>query len=324
MANSRASSGIPGAGRAERKAAKGGNGQRGEEALARGMGWFSLALGATELVAPRAFARLIGAPETPSLTRVLGLREIASGVGILSEKRPVGWMWSRVAGDVMDLAYLGAAFGARNARAGRLALATAAVAGATAIDGLCSLRLMRAAERENGAAPGHVRTTHAIAINRTPEQIYAFWRELGNLPRFMRHLESVESRGENRSHWVACGPMGKRIEWDAEITEDRPNRRIAWKSLEGADVDHRGSVTFENGPGGRGSMVRVELEYRPPAGIAAATIASLFGEAPEQKIRQDLRRLKQLRETGEIPTTEGQPSARTRAAAAVTTRERGR
>jgi uncharacterized membrane protein len=171
-------------------------------------------------------------------------------------------------------------------------------------------RRQRETEEQRGAPAGHVRTTHTIAINRTPEQVYAFWRELRNLPRFMRHLESVEPRGEKRSHWVACGPIGTRVEWDAEIVEDRENRRISWASLESADVDSRGSVEFAPGPGGRGTLVRVELEYRPPAGVAAAKLASLFGEAPEQKIREDLRRLKQLLETGEIATTEGQPSGR--------------
>jgi uncharacterized membrane protein len=148
-----------------------------------------------------------------------------------------------------------------------------------------------------------------MTINRSPQDLFNFWRNLENLPRFMRHLESVQNFGQ-RSHWVARGPLGVRVEWDAEIYRERPNEMIAWRSLEGADVDNTGSVHFTPAPVGRGTEVRVVLKYDPPAGKAGAAVAKLFGKAPEQQIREDLRRFKQLMEAGEVPTTEGQTSCR--------------
>src|SRR5260370_25086851 len=109
----------------------------------------------------------------------------------------------------------------------------------------------------------------------------------------MRHLESVQVQG-NRSHWVAKGPLGTCVEWDAEIYNENPNEMIAWRSLEGADVDSTGSVHFTPAPGGRGTDVRVVLKYNPPAGKLGAAIAKLFGSEPDQQIRDDLRRFKQL------------------------------
>lgn len=149
-----------------------------------------------------------------------------------------------------------------------------------------------------------------FTIDRSPDELYSFWRQLENLPRFMKHLERVDVLDERRSHWVARGPAGTRIEWDAEIIEDAPNQRITWRSLEGADVENDGSIHFYPAPGDRGTEVRVSLAYVPPAGKLGATIAKLFGENPEQQVRDDLRRFKSLMEAGEIPTTEGQPSGR--------------
>jgi uncharacterized membrane protein len=150
----------------------------------------------------------------------------------------------------------------------------------------------------------------AFTIQRSPEELYSYWRKLENLPRFMKHLERVEVLDERRSHWVARGPAGTHVEWDAEILEDAPNQRITWRSLEGADVANDGTVRFQAAPGDRGTEVRVSLSYSPPAGKLGATVARLFGENPEQQVRDDLRRFKNLMEAGEIPTTEGQPSGR--------------
>src|SRR5207248_4097226 len=117
---------------------------------------------------------------------------------------------------------------------------------------------------------------------------------------FMRHVVSVSNTGDGRWHWIAKGPAGLRVEWDAEVVEDRPNELISWRSLPDSDVDHSGSVRFERAPGGRGTIVRVELTYRPPAGQLGVGVAKLFGGSPEQQIAGDLRRFKQLVETGEI------------------------
>ena len=176
-------------------------------------------------------------------------------------------------------------------------MVTAAVAGVTALDMICSQRLSRRNGARNGGA---IRVAQAVTINRSPEDLYRFWRAFQNLPRFMKHLESVREVGNRRSHWVAKAPAGRTVEWDAEITEDRPNELIAWRSLEGSDVDHIGFVRFERALGGRGSVVRVEMRYGPPAGVVGATMAKLFGENPEWQVKDDLRRFKQVMETGEV------------------------
>lgn len=125
----------------------------------------------------------------------------------------------------------------------------------------------------------------------------------------MKHLNKVDVTGERRSHWTAKGPAGSTVEWDAEITDDRPNESIAWRSLEGADVNHAGSVRFEPAPRDHGTFVTVEMQYRPPMGTLGAAVAAWFGEDPTQTVKMDLRRFKQVMETGEVITTEGQPRA---------------
>jgi uncharacterized membrane protein len=154
-----------------------------------------------------------------------------------------------------------------------------------------------------------VKVTEAVTINRPAADIYRFWRNLSNLPRVMRHLETVRVDGE-RSHWVAHGPLGHRVEWDAEIINDRPNELIAWRSLEGSEVATAGSVHFRPAPGGRGTEVHVSLKYDPPLGKLGSWGAWLLGEEPSLQVREDLLRLKQLMEAGEIATTTGQPSGR--------------
>jgi uncharacterized membrane protein len=170
------------------------------------------------------------------------------------------------------------------------------------------------AERHGPAtsvAAGHgVKVEKTMTINRSPEELFRFWRNFENLPRFMSHLESVRICGENRSHWVAKGPLGMRMEWDAEMITERPHETIGWRSLEGSEVDTAGSVHFTPAPGSRGTEVRVILKYDPPGGKLGAAAARLFGKAPEQEIQEDLRRFKQIMEAGEVPTTQGQPSGR--------------
>jgi uncharacterized membrane protein len=116
----------------------------------------------------------------------------------------------------------------------------------------------------------------------------------------MRYLESVRKIDDRRSHWTAKAPFNRTVEWDAEITEDQANRRLAWRSLPGADVDNEGSVEFERAPGGRGTVVHVELRYDPPGGVVGATIAKLFGKEPSQQVQEDLRAFKQVMEVGEV------------------------
>jgi uncharacterized membrane protein len=155
-----------------------------------------------------------------------------------------------------------------------------------------------------------IKVEKSITVNKSPAELYRFWRNFENLPRFMDHLESVHVTGDKRSHWVAKAPAGSSVQWDAEIYNEKENELIAWRSLEGADVDSAGSVHFQAAPGGRGTEVKVVLKYDPPGGAIGAAIAKLFGEEPSQQIEEDLRRFKQVMETGETSTTTGQSSGR--------------
>jgi uncharacterized membrane protein len=146
--------------------------------------------------------------------------------------------------------------------------------------------------------------TRSVTINRPRQEVYEFWRDLEQLPTFMIHLEAVTSTGDRRSHWVAKAPGG-RVEWDAEITEDRPGEIIAWQSVTGSDVPNGGSVRFTDAPADRGTEIHVDLRYDPPAGSAGTKVAKLFGEDPQQQLRDDLRRFKQVMETGEVVRSDG-------------------
>ena len=148
----------------------------------------------------------------------------------------------------------------------------------------------------------------SVTISRPLPELYRFWRDFENLPQFMQHLESVSPREEGISHWVAKGPAGMQVEWDARIINEVENKVIGWQSLDGSTVSTAGSVNFDEDP--HGTRVTVHLQYNPPGGKLGAAVAKMFGEEPNQTIREDLRRLKQLMETGEIPTPEGQPSGR--------------
>lgn len=265
------------------------NGKR----LAKGLGWFSLGLGLTELLCPRAIAKISGVSNAHTgLIRLYGLREIASGIAIFSQEKPTGAVWSRVVGDAVDLASLGAAAAAPNANRGRLAFATANVLAVTALD------LIAAKQLSSGNQGIHAKAS--CIVNKSPDEVYQFWRKFENLPRFMRHLDAVQEMGDGRSHWVAKGPAGTTVEWDATIIADVPGEVITWRSLEDADVDNAGAVRFEAAPGNRGTIVKVNIQYNPPAGIVGATVAKLFGEEPEQQLDDDLRRFKQVLEVGEV------------------------
>lgn len=296
----------------------GGNGYSQGDQLANVLGWFSLGLGLAQVAAPGDVARFIGVSDDAdnrTIMRAVGMREIMSGVGILTQPRPAGWLWARVGGDVMDLALLSGALNSDNTQQrNRVMKATAAVVGVTLLDLLCGQQLSRQPEerrylsesyRSEGImtkilGDGIIHVHKAITVNRPPEEVYQFWRNFENLPSFMSHLESVQTTGERRSHWKAKAPAGMTVEWEAEIIEDRPNEQIAWRSVEGADVDNSGTVRFQPAPGSRGTEIHVELHYSPPGGRLGAAVAKLFGEAPDQQIGDDLRRFKQVMETGEV------------------------
>lgn len=175
-----------------------------------------------------------------------------------------------------------------------------------AVTGRCPVN--RALGRNTAAQPASpvtsvgrgegVRVERTITIDRTPAELFAFWRNVENLPRFMHHLESVTALDDRRSRWVAKAPAGRHVSWDAEIHNEIPNELIGWRSVGEADVDNAGSVHFRPASDGRGTEVRVVLRYDPPAGRLGATIAKLLGEDPARQIADDLQRLKDVMEHG--------------------------
>jgi uncharacterized membrane protein len=275
-----------------------------DELLANGLGWFSIGLGAAELLAPGAVAALIGVREderTRGVLRGYGLREIATGIGILTQPNPGPWLWGRVGGDLLDLASLGAAYSSPDNDDAKLTFATTSVVGVTALDIYAAQQLSR--KSSNGRSLVNNRELPAIEtiiVNRSAEEVYRFWRNFQNLPTFMNHLESVQVLDDRRSQWRAKAPAGTTVEWDAELIEDRPNELIAWRSVEGSTVENSGFVRFERAPGGRGTLIHVELRYSPPAGALGAAVAKLFGEEPRQQLYDDLRAFKQIMEIGEV------------------------
>jgi uncharacterized membrane protein len=201
-----------------------------------------------------------------------------------------------------------AAYGLRRRRSRRILLPIAGALIGRAVSGRCPVNGMLGRNTALDDGPSSpvtsvrrgqgVRVNESIVLNRPRGEVYRFWRNLENLPRFMDHLEAVTVLDERRSHWTAKGPAGSRVEWDAEIHNETPNEMIAWRSLEGSEVSNAGSVHFmstENGD----TEVRVVLRYDPPAGKLGAAVARLFGEDPSRQVADDLRRLKQVVEAGE-------------------------
>lgn len=301
--------------------------------LGTSLGWFSVAAGLGSLLGPGRVARTAGLPanrRTLQTVRAMGLRELASGAGILLRPQRPGWLWMRVAGDAMDLALLGlssrrrssaglAGMAGMSGRAGiaqpkqRLQLATAALAGLTVLDLLAAYDQglsPRDALREQDETSGAIRIRKSITINQSPDACYRFWRDVENFPRFMQHVDEVRSMDATRSRWTVRAPLGRRVEWTAELVSDVPAQQLGWRTLPGAEIDHAGVVRFLPAGDQRGTRVDVDLSYRAPLGKAGSRIAKLFGEEPSQQIDDDLRRFKQLIETGEIPTTVGQPAGR--------------
>jgi uncharacterized membrane protein len=282
------------------------------ERRARGLGWFSLGLGVAQLLAPRRVARLIGIRDderTCHIVQTIGVREISSGAAILTNTESAGPVWMRVVGDVMDLGLLGWAMQSEDTERDRVVAATAAVAGITLIDALSAVQLGKANGGGNGSLaldrtgrrepqPGLIRMAGAVTVKRARAEVYAFWKNFENLPKFFEHVESIQTSGQ-KSRWRSRLFGGNPLEWEAEIILDRPEESIEWRSFEDGNIASRGVVHFLDAPGARGTEVRVELEYGPK-GVLGASFAKLFGAVPAQQIANDLRRFKQLLEVGEI------------------------
>jgi uncharacterized membrane protein len=281
-----------------------------EDPVAKGLGVFSFALGIPQVLVPGRVSRMIGVRDdlrSRMWMRAVGMREIAAGVGIFTERRPTNWVWARVAGDTMDLALLGCALRGRSEQPMRTLVATGAVVGAFAADVVDGVRLGRR-ERSEPAPAEPLHVTAAITVRRDREELYGLWRDFEGFPDFMAHLEEVRETAPGHSHWKARAPLGMHAEWDAEITEDLPGERISWRSAEGSRIETSGTVAFVPAPGDQGTEVHVELRYDIPGGAVGALVAKLFGEEPATQIKDDLRRFKQIVETGEIARSEGTPT----------------
>lgn len=282
-----------------------------KDPVTQALGWFSIALGAAEVFAPGAVARLIGVDEDEhrGLLRVYGIRELAAGFAIVSRPKPTYWMWNRVLGDTIDLASLARAMRSPGNNRGRLAAATAAVLGVTALDIVCSVQLTRETAPTTGhdegsfmlpeTVDGTQLLSAVITVNKPVSEVYEFWKDPANYPQFISSLESVQITGDGRSHWKVKAPIGLSVEWDAQVVNDVPNEMIAWESVDG-DVRNTGTVRFRPAAGDRGTEVELQTQIKPKAGPVGAKIAKLFEAVPKTQMMNDLRRFKQLIELGEI------------------------
>ncbi|MDQ3365842.1 MAG: SRPBCC family protein [Myxococcota bacterium] len=262
--------------------------------LARGLGWFSIGRGIAELAAPHLLARTFGIDPggvTATAFRLHGVRELATGIAILLQPRRPLPVMARVVGDLLDVALLGLAAGTKRTSGTRLATTMVAAAGTTVLDVIASRRVARSYEDANQPV------IFSVTINRPPAEVYAFWRKLEQLPQFMDYLESVQETGAKTSHWVAKLPIGGTVEWDAVITQDRPGELIAWESAEGSTFTTRGKVTFAKAPGRDMTEVRVEMQVGALGARPSALIAKLV---TKPQVKGDLRRFKQIMETGEV------------------------
>ncbi len=276
----------------------------------RGLGWLSVGQGLVRLLLPGGVSQLVLGRHSRRhrrTMRALGLREVAAGVGILRAPHETRWLLPRLFGDVMDLGLLAALLRARRFRGRRLAASLAGVLGLTAVDVFVTRQLARRrqllaareAERMHGV-------TRAITISRSPEELYHFLRNFQNLPAFMDNIARVEVLDEKRAccHTRAPGAdqLGEPLSltWDVVVTDDEPNRRLAWQSVPGASVPNAGEVSFRRAAGGRGTEVRLTLTYLPPSGAVGRAFGQLFPSGVAYQLDRDLRQLKQLMEVGEI------------------------
>jgi uncharacterized membrane protein len=261
--------------------------------MANGLGWFSIGLGVAELLAPKQMEKLIGVRDRDwrrNILRTYGLREITAGVGILAKPDAPGWLWTRVAGDIVDLATLGRAMNTNQVNRARVARATAAVIGVTALDVLCGAQLSR-------TEPFCAATS--VLVQGSTEDLYNFWRNLSNVTALEPALESVRPLGDQHWRWQVKLPAGRALEFDTETIEDQPNRRIAWRSTEGSPVKLQVTIDFKPATANHGTMVRAELQMKGSIAMLAKP-AHAAGLGPELRLEQHLRRFKQLMEAGEI------------------------
>lgn len=279
------------------------------------LGCASAIVGARLLLAPRAAVEAIGAGDAPAHRRVAelaGARNLAVAAGLLLRSSPA-WLWARVGGDLLDMTLLGwraqrsgvlrrIPGNIDRSRATRMGVAAAALAGLTGID------LYAAMTRSRPTTA--LRLTSSVTVAVPALQAYELWRLFERLPAFLTHIDEIRVTGPDMSHWRASAPFGAAVEWDAQIVDDVPGERLAWLSIAGGAVANAGDVAFSPAPGGRGTEIHVTLYYHISGARAAAALARYFGERPARQLDDELRRFKQIAETGEVVRSEGAPGGK--------------
>jgi uncharacterized membrane protein len=268
-----------------------------------GLGWLSLAVGAAQVVAPRVVGKLVGvrAPRrVQGLIRLLGVRGLLSGLGLLSRGRAGRWLKARIAGDLIDFGLLRKALRQPGARRARTAGALLATWGLALYDARTSLLA-----RRDALALASAPVRRSITIARPAAAIFRMWRDFSHLSDFFPHVDFVDVIDEQTSRWRVRGATGDVLEWETVIVEERPDELLRWKSVDRASVATSGVLQLVPAPGGRGTEVHLEVQYHPPGGAVGRIIASLWSESPEQELDAALRRLKQRLETGGVVHADG-------------------
>jgi uncharacterized membrane protein len=264
-----------------------------------GLGLLSLGLGLFGSLAPGAASRILGAKDCDRTRRAIRAASFAQAVGgilVLTRRRATPWLWAGVAGDAIELALV-----ANATSAGALPVSRALLTGAGFV-GL-AITAAGAALRTSKVAPdGLPRNIHLnadVTVQRSTREVYQAWRDLQSLPRFMSHVESVSPDGD-KVRFRARLPVGMALEWEVELKEDVPGEKISWTSTEDSPIRNHGAVSFQPAPGNRGTQVHLVLDYEPPAGALGQAFMQLFGAVPREKMRADLRKFKQILETGSV------------------------
>lgn len=285
--------------------------------VARALGLFGIALGLAETAAPKRLGALIGLQHRSALLRLYGLREIASGLLLLAQPNPALGLWSRVAGDALDLATLGTSLAKGNPDNPRLAAAIAAVSTVVAIDtaaarsaaGTDANANANATEGEPSTPPSDEQTAkRVIAIDQSPDDLYRLWREPSTLPRIFGDAANIDVLDASRTQWKVDAPLGRTLEWETEIVEERSGELLRWRSLPGGAVPTHGSVHFRPAPTGSGSFVTLDLRFSSPTGPLAIAASLLPPALTESAIGTALRRFKSLAETGRVLTADSRPN----------------
>lgn len=267
--------------------------------LARRLGWFSIGLGAFEILAAESVARYFGT-RRDNVVRAFGAREVINGIGLLVSRSPRPWLWARVAGDVLDAAALSTLWFSGKCPTGRIAGAKAFVGGALALDLWAATR----GRRDSGA---HV--VRSATIGRSAEELYEYWRDPAKLALIMGHVADIGPAGPKATRWTLKIP-GRPVSWRSEYADERPGELLRWHAGEGEPVESDGVIRFEPAPGDRGTVVRLNFHIAPRGGRAARAAMRALRPVPEVLAARALRRFKSLVETGELPTLEKNPSGR--------------